>query len=367
MFKNNIGVFMLIFIISFLVVNHGFSRGYDKSINLKAYGGLGFISPSDINAKLNDEDNGLASFLNQDATFDSISSAYNFGAILSYQFNYRFNIGLIFDYLYASSISSYSSNDSFTVPVNSSSSSIKNYEFNQGISAMSAGLLASYCFYSQKRILIDIVGGVLYSFNIKYYEDIYYGTSSLDNSVTSDASASSLGFLLGLNLSYLLSRNLSLTFDLNYKILNASSLKGADGFEYPFTYPNGQTDNAAPMSLNLNGAYLGFGLRYDFALGSSTYNDNYFSYESRSPSFDKARYKDDLKNANFKTDKNELADLKIEARKKYREAVDKKDLKAQDTYNKLYDIIDKLEKGDWDKLSKSQKADRLDKIKKLLN
>jgi len=358
---------MILFSIILILTNQAFSRGYDKSINLKAYGGMGFINPSDINAKLNDDNNGLASFDNYEGSLDKMSSAINFGAILSYQFNYRFNIGLMFDYISSSSISSYNSDTSFIIPINKNDQTINYYEFNQGLSASSIGLVSSYCFYSQRRLLLDLVAGVLYAFKINYYEDIYYGVGGIDNPIQNDASASSLGFLLGVNLSYLLTRNLTLNIDANYRFLSVNSLKGPGGVEYPFTFPNGELDDSAPMSLNLSGVYLGLGLRYDFALGSSNNPDSYLLHDSSSPSFDKKRFKEGFKKSDFETNKNELSDLKIEARKKYRQAVDKKDTKAQDTYNKLYDIIDKLEKGDWDKLSKSQKEDKIDKIKKLLN
>lgn len=369
---------MLVFL-AFIIFNSNniFARGSDRSINAKIYGGLGFINPGDVNAKITDPTSGFASFGDSNTPFsdyaNSVSNSYNFGAMLGYQFNYRFNISLIFDYSTFSSVSSMASDTAFDFVYNSVNKTGSFYEYATGATAYSTGLIASYNFYDNKRIGLEILAGLLYAFSVDYYEDISFIESGTEKYYPKDATASGLGFLFGVNFNYLLFRNLSLGFDFSYKILKFDSLIGSDGYTYDFKYPSGASDStnaSAPMSLDFSGLYCMLSLRYDFALNSSYSDDNGSSKDEFSGfTFDESKYKKELKKdvIGFDKTKEELLDLKKDARKKYKAAVDRKDIKAQDTYNKIYDIIDKLEKGSWDSLSKEQKADKLDKIKKILN
>lgn len=362
---------LIIIVLAFLNI---FSRGYDQTINAKLYGGWGFVSPTDMNAKLTDATNGFTSYDSSNAIFsegiNEASRATNFGFELGYQFKYRFNIALLFDYTSVSSLSSASSETPFNVNIENVASTANYYEFNQGASAYSIGLLGSYSIYSNKRIVVDLSAGLLYAFSMNYFEDVYSQLGESNSGVSNDASSSGLGFLFGGTFNYSLMRNLSFGLNANYRILNFASLADSEGYEYPFTYPNGVEDTSAPMSVDLSGMYFTVFLRYDFALNSSSNYDEYGEPNKQSSdySFDEKKYKEDLKNEKievFNRD-SELSELKDRARKKYKDAVNKKDIKAQNTYNKLYDIIDKLEKGTWEKLSKEEKSDKLDKINKIL-
>lgn len=364
-------IYFLIFL--FFSSYDAFSRGSDRTINAKIYGGLGFIDPGDVNEKILNTSSGYASFGDDFInSASSVSNSYNFGAMLGYQFKYRFNLSLLFDYSSFSSLSSVASETPFNFKYDGKTKTGNYYEYSTGATAYSAGLLASYNFYNNKRIGLDLLAGVLYAFSVNYYEDILFRVGGAESPDPNDATGSGLGFLFGVNFNYLLFRNLSLGFDFSYKILNFTSLIGSDGDEYPFKYPSGASDTAnatAPMSVDFSGLYCLLSLRYDFSL-SRNYDDSSLDKDEFSGfTFDEKKYKKELKKNDLELDqtRSELLDLKKDARKKYKEAVDKKDLKAQDTYNKVYDIIDKLEKGSWDSLSKEQKIDKLDKIKKILN
>ncbi|MBN1114525.1 MAG: hypothetical protein JXA66_04230 [Oligoflexia bacterium] len=359
------------FLFSFIVFslcNNIYSRGTSSAVIVDVYGGLGFVNPADINAKIIDPDYGLASF------FEATSSAKwakNFGAFVGYQFNYRYSVGLLFDYAKVTSYLMEESDTAYAAKFPTSPSlNVYAYEFNSGGSAFSLGPAFNMVLYSRGRLAFGAGLGILYAPSVSYYEDIAAWTSSADTTAdpdelnTIEGKGSAFGFLFNISGMYYFTDYFGTALNVGYRYLKASSLKDLDGNEIAFSFPDGSTDDsAAPMSMALSGIYFGLSLKLEFNFSGGKSDDSW-SQSSEEGFHDELNT--DWAPVEAAPSVNDLIELKSQARKKYQNANSAGDSAMANRYRRLYNIVDRIEKSEWDTLSNSAKKEKIEKIKRIL-
>lgn len=364
---------LLVFILSLFSLPV-WGRGTSSAIIGNAYFGLGYINPSDINDNIiggGDEFPGIQDFLEDAGT---VKWAKNFGVMLGYQFKYRFTAGLLFDYSrFGSNILYDDSTAAVAAYTGASATTVNAYYYNYlaNSSAFGIGPAFYYNFYSRGKLSFSAGLSFVYLLKSSYSQSISYSTSTTvteDNITTSLIEGSGKGYALNVSfpITYYFTNYLGASLELGYKIMKAGSFTDVDGNDVNFTYLNGTTDDPAmPISMKYSGLYFLLSLKFDMNIGSS-----YDSSESTNRvSEDKSSFDNEL-NTNWEPEVavpsiDELRDLKIQARGKYQK-VQNSDATKANRYKRLYDIIDRVEKGEWDRLSPEGKREKIDKIKRIL-